>query len=311
MDQTKILTVVGATGQQGESVVEFVGKHPGLTKEYKIRALVRDLPKASLPDNVEIVKGDLNDVESLKKAFSWSDTVFGVTNYWEKCDQEFEKQQGINIADAAVAAGVRHLIFSGSTTVARSTDGKIAHCEYFDNKAEVMEYIEQIKGPMVATYPTPAVFMQTIKSEMRRRPDGTLAWSKPWDERKTRVLLIDARDIGTWVAGIMLQSPEDVNGVKILGTAEWTSPRHILDELSAVLGEKVTFEEITAGEWYNSLPAKLPQSAKMALTDNMIWIRDYGYFGLGAEEVQKESLPFLSDFHLKSWKEFVTRSGVW
>ena len=72
MSPSKILTVIGATGRQGGSVVKFVGEHPCLSAEYSIRAVVRDPAKATLPDNVEVVQGDLNDVESLKQAFSGS-----------------------------------------------------------------------------------------------------------------------------------------------------------------------------------------------------------------------------------------------
>ena len=312
MGPTKVLTVIGATGQQGGSVVRFVGEHPRLSKEYKLRAVTRDPSKALLPNGVEVVQADLNDVESLKKAFSGSHAIFGVTNYWERCDKQFEKQQGINIADAAKAAGARHLIWSASTNVTRLTNGKITGCDYFDNKAEVMEYIEEMRGDMVATYPTPAVFMQTIKYvEMKRNSEGRLVWSKPWDEYETRIPLIDARDTGAWVAGILMQPLDRVNGVKVLGTAEWKNPRQVVDELSEVLGETVDFEEVTADDWYNAKPKALPEPAKRALTDNMIWMRNYGYFGPKAEETQKESDRFLGAFHLKSWKEWVLSSGSW
>ena len=311
MSQPKILTVIGATGQQGGSVVRYVSQHPRLAREFKIRAVTRDPSKAAFPDGIEVVQANLNEVESLKQVFKGSHTVFAATNYWEQCDKQFEQQQGINVADAAKAVGVRHLIWSGSTNVAKVTEGKISNCEYFDNKAEVMEHIEKIKGDMVATYPAPAVFMQTIKSEMRREGDGRLVWAKPWDEHKTRVPLIDANDTGAWVAGIMLQPLDKVNGVKLLGTASWMSPKQVLEDLSEVLGETVSFREITADDWHASLPTALPQAAKAALTDNMVWMRDYGYFGPGAEDEQKESDKILGEYNVKSWRDFVLNSGIW
>ena len=179
MSSLKVLVVIGATGKQGGSVIKHVSSHPVLSKQFKIRALTRSPEKANFPNDIEVVEADLDDVESLKMAFRGGHTVFGVTNYWEKCDREYEKQQGINIADAARASGVQHLIWSASTNSAKVSAGKITDCEYFDNKAEVMEYIEETKGGMLATYPTPAVFMQMFKNEIRLGPDSTPVWYKP------------------------------------------------------------------------------------------------------------------------------------
>ena len=57
-------------------------------------------------------QADLDDVESLKKAFAGAHGVFGVTNFWEHFSAEKEKQQAKNIAEAAKAAGVKHVIWS-------------------------------------------------------------------------------------------------------------------------------------------------------------------------------------------------------
>ena len=59
-----------------------------------------------------MVKADLDDVESLKKAFAGAYGVYGVTNFWEHFSGEKEKAQAKNIADAAKAAGVKHVIWS-------------------------------------------------------------------------------------------------------------------------------------------------------------------------------------------------------
>ena len=302
---SKLLTVVGATGQQGGSVISWVSSHPRLSKEFKIRALTRNPAKANFASDIEVRQADLNDVESLKQAFQGSDTVFGVTNYWEQCDKEYEKQQGINIADAAIAVGVRHLIWSGSTNVAKYSNGQIKDCEYFDNKAEVMEYIDSKKPKnMIVSYPTPAVFMQTtINLEIKRQDDGCLIWPKPWDLQKTRVPLIDAWDSGGFVVGIMAAEPQDVDGLKVLGTGEWLSPEKILKDLSEVIGEEVRFVEVTDEQFIKALPKEYPAPA--ALTANMTWMREYGYFGPGAEEKQRESSKFMEGMHVKTWKEFL------
>ena len=138
MSAPKILAVVGATGQQGGSVITHVSGHSTLSKEYKIRAMTRNPSKAKFGPEIEVVKADLDDIESLKAAFKGAHTVFGVTDYWSRCDKEYEKQQGINIADAAKAANVKHLIWSASTDCEKVSGGKLKDCEYFDNVSDTL-----------------------------------------------------------------------------------------------------------------------------------------------------------------------------
>ena len=51
----------------------------------------------------KILKGNIDDKNSLKAAFKGAHSVFAVTNYWEKMDDKLEVQQGKNVADAAKA----------------------------------------------------------------------------------------------------------------------------------------------------------------------------------------------------------------
>ena len=58
---------------------------------------------SKMPDGTwnPVVKADIDDVESLKKAFAGAYGVYGVTNFWEHFSGEKEKTQAKNIADAA------------------------------------------------------------------------------------------------------------------------------------------------------------------------------------------------------------------
>ena len=80
----QILTVFGATGKQGGSVVDTILAHPILSTQYKLRAVTRDPSKpageALKKKGVEVVKADLADKESVRKAVEGSKVVFGVTN---------------------------------------------------------------------------------------------------------------------------------------------------------------------------------------------------------------------------------------
>ena len=80
----KLLTVFGATGQQGGSLITYILKHPTLSKLYHLRGITRDTSKKASLDlknlGVEIIQADLNDPSSLIPAVSGSYAVFGITN---------------------------------------------------------------------------------------------------------------------------------------------------------------------------------------------------------------------------------------
>ena len=99
----KLITVFGATGAQGGSVVKALLADGG----FKVRAVTRNpdsaKAKALSEQGSEVVKVDMDDKESLKAAIAGSYGVFAVTNYWgmlaENPDtaQEREIQQGKNL----------------------------------------------------------------------------------------------------------------------------------------------------------------------------------------------------------------------
>src|SRR5271170_3018041 len=80
---SKVLVIFGATGQQGSSVINCVINDPELSKQYKVRGVTRDPSKLAAQSlqqrGVEIVKGDVDDKESLKQVLQGSHTVFAVT----------------------------------------------------------------------------------------------------------------------------------------------------------------------------------------------------------------------------------------
>src|SRR5499426_3043770 len=114
MADKKIIAVVGATGTQGGGLCQAVLADPN--GGFAVRAITRDPnkdnAKALAAKGAEIVNANLDDVESLKKAFAGAYGVYGVTNFWEHFSAEKEIQQAKNIAEAARAAGVKHVIWS-------------------------------------------------------------------------------------------------------------------------------------------------------------------------------------------------------
>ncbi|PZA12903.1 NmrA/HSCARG family protein [Rhodopseudomonas palustris] len=65
------ILVTGATGRVGRHLVQQL-----VSRGASVRALVRDPAKANLPAGVEIAKGDLLDLDSLRAAFAGVNTLF-------------------------------------------------------------------------------------------------------------------------------------------------------------------------------------------------------------------------------------------
>src|SRR5215212_8884672 len=108
----RIITVTGATGQQGGAVARKL-----LEDGWKVRALTRDLDKPAAQQlaslGAEIVAGDMDNRAELDAAFQGAYGVFSVQNFWlPDVGYEGEIQQGENVADAAHEAGVQHLVYS-------------------------------------------------------------------------------------------------------------------------------------------------------------------------------------------------------
>ena len=110
----KVIAVLGSTGGQGGGLCRAILADPG--GGFSCRAITRDpskdKAKALAAAGAEVVAADMDDVESLKKAFAGAHGVYGVTNFWEHFSAEKEKQQAKNIAEAAKAAGVKHVVWS-------------------------------------------------------------------------------------------------------------------------------------------------------------------------------------------------------
>lgn len=106
----KVIAVTGATGAQGGGLVGAVLRDSA----FQVRALTRkpgsDKARALQAQGAEVVEANLDDPESVKRAFQGACGVFCVTNFWEHFSPEKELAQAANMAEAARHAGVEHAI---------------------------------------------------------------------------------------------------------------------------------------------------------------------------------------------------------
>lgn len=108
-DTDRVILVTGATGRQGGAAVRHL-----LADGWRVRALVRDPTKeaarALTALGAKLVVGDLMDRASLDAAVAGAYGVFSVQTFRD-VGAAAEEQQGRNLADAALAAGVEHFVY--------------------------------------------------------------------------------------------------------------------------------------------------------------------------------------------------------
>lgn len=316
----RIITVFGATGNQGGSVINTVLGHQNLSQQFALRGITRntssDKAKALADKGVELVVADLNDPQSLEKALQGSYAVFAVTNFWETQSRETEVAQGKAIADACVAAGVKHAVWSTLVNVTKLTNGALSKVSHFDGKSEVAEYFESVKGQsgMIVTYFMPGFYATNFKMMTKSNPqvnNGTPTITLPWDTEKTQVPVFDpTADTGTYVAAIIgSPNPSELDGKYIHAVSEWTTPVKIAADMTEVIGQEVKFNSVSQEVFLSFM--KGPSGEE--LTENMVLVRDYSYYGLGTEKKQPEHDKVLEAVGLKpeTFKEYIKNAGPW
>jgi uncharacterized protein YbjT (DUF2867 family) len=142
MNQKRIILVTGATGAQGGSVARYLLQDG----KFAVRCLTRNPGSAkalALQDaGGEIVRGDFDDFTSLSLAMSGVYGVFGVTNFWEHFEHEY--QQGKNLILAVVANKVDYFIYSSLPAAAKISRGRFT-LPHFDIKADLQDYAKSLK----------------------------------------------------------------------------------------------------------------------------------------------------------------------
>jgi uncharacterized protein YbjT (DUF2867 family) len=125
----KIIAVLGATGSQGGGLVRAILNDPN--GGFAARAITRDVNSDKAKElarlGAEVVAGDVDDVESLKKAFEGAYGAYCVTFFWNHFSPEKEVANATSMAEAAKAAGIKHVIWSTSraNTSARTSTPRV------------------------------------------------------------------------------------------------------------------------------------------------------------------------------------------
>src|SRR6266487_5057182 len=201
----KVIAVNGATGQQGGAVARKL-----LAEGWKVRALTRDVNKPAAQElasiGAELVAGDMEDRAQLDAAFKDTYGVFSVQNFWlPNVGFDGEIKQGKNVADAAKAAGVQHLVYSSVGSAHRGMGQK-----HFESKWIIEQYIQSLNIPY--TILRPVLFMDNYNWSRAQILNGTFTGMGLRSDKEVQSIAVE--DIGVFVA-LAFANPEKYLGKTI------------------------------------------------------------------------------------------------
>lgn len=251
-----ILTVVGATGAQGSSVVN-AALSTGL---YKVRAITRNTAsakaKALEARGVEVVSADLNSFTSLEAAFADSSYIYAVTDFFEpfaaagpEHGMAVEVQQGKNLADAAHSIStLKHYIWSTLPDGKKISNGKYL-VPHFEAKNKIDAYIKSKKELYAKTtflwitwyasnYTFPMFTPIFVPTSGKYLQIGTAAATTP-------ILSIgDVRsNVGIFTNAIFAQ-PKLTQGSYVLASTEETTMGEMFDVWGEVTGRETAYVQV-------------------------------------------------------------------
>ncbi|KAF5580813.1 hypothetical protein FPANT_9210 [Fusarium pseudoanthophilum] len=236
MSSPRLITVFGATGSQGGSVVQSLLQNK--SQAFRIRGITRnpesEKAKALAEHGVEVVKADgLVREESMNQEG-------GPT----------ELDIGKSLVDAAAEAGIRHFVYSGMASASETTGGAVPN-KAFDMKHAVGEYAKS-KGFETVNVVSPGWYMENHLVEdfapalggfpFTTDDEGYLTLRVPcWGGNEEIPFISIGDDYGDLVHGIFLD-PKKYNGCLVQGISASETTEKLVSEFGK--GNKARFVPI-------------------------------------------------------------------
>ncbi len=253
MADKKIIAVAGATGSQGSGLVRAILSDPN--GGFAARALTRDpnsdKAKGLAELGTEVVAADVDNLESLKKAFKGAYGAFCITFFWEHFSPEKEIAEAKAMAEAAKHAGLQHVIWSTLEDTRKWVplgDNRMPtlHGKYkiphFDGKGEADKVFTELGVPTTFLL-TSFYWDNFIYFGMgpKKGADGELAITFPMGDKKLPG--IAAEDIGKCAYGIFKKGREFIG--KTVGIAgEHLTGAQMAAAFTKALGQKVRYNDV-------------------------------------------------------------------
>jgi uncharacterized protein YbjT (DUF2867 family) len=305
MAEKKIIAVLGATGAQGGGLVRAILRDP--QGGFAARAITRNAGNEKARElakiGAEVVVADIDNADSVKKAFEGAYGAYCVTFFWAHFSPEKEIAEVQTMATAAKSEGLKHAIWSTLEDTRKwvpLSDSRMPtlHGKYkvphFDGKGESNHFFTD------AGVPTTILLTSFYWDNFigfgggpQKGPDGKLAITLPMGDKKLPG--IAAEDIGRCAYGIFKRGAEFIG--KTVGIAgEHLTGAQMAAGFSELLGQEVRYNSISP-DAYRALG--FPGADDLG---NMFQFkRDFNEYFCGARDIafSKSLNPELQSF--KTW----------
>lgn len=262
MTSTKVVTVFGATGNQGGSVARSILRN----KRFSVRVITRnpnsDAAKALASLGAEVVKADGFNKEEMKAAFDGSWAAFVNTQSEDasvtQVNGPTEFDLGKNIVDAAAEAGVENFVYSGGADTETLTNGEV-YCRMMMNKHKTLSYAESRSEFTNVVSVDCGWYLETFLIEeyaalfggfpIKPDEEGYLTLSAPhWGNTPERVpFTAVSEDYGDIVHGVLLE-PGQYNRKLVQAVSDIKSLDEITETFTRVTGKKARVKIIASPE---------------------------------------------------------------
>jgi len=250
----KVIAVMGATGAQGSGLVRAIMADK--SGEFTARAITRDVnsdkAKALAALGAEVVAADIDNEESLKKAFAGAYGVYCVTFFWAHFSPEKEQANATSMARAAKAAGVQHVIWSTLEDTRKwvpLSDNRMPTLQgkykvpHFDAKGEI-NHVFTDAGLPVTFLNTSFYWDNSYMFGMgpAKQADGSYTITFPMGDKRMSGMANE--DIGKCAYGIFKKGAEYIG--KTVGIAgEHLTGAQMAEKYSKGLGINCKYNEVT------------------------------------------------------------------
>ncbi|KAF6828327.1 NmrA-like family protein [Colletotrichum plurivorum] len=296
MAPTKTIAVLGATGNQGGSVVRTFLKDPS---QWHVRAVTRNPSSAAAVElsklGAEVVSASLDSVSDLEKAFTDATAIFAVTDFWgavqdpkvqedavikgiQIAAREAEESWGRNIA--AAAAGVPTLerfVFSTLPGVSDLSHGRLKNVYHYDGKANIVKHIQSSLPELWSK--TSLIFVGHYNGNISPGSFFAPAYNKEKDQAELEgptagdvpAPFIDAPgSTGPFVKALVVDEPA---GIALAAFDEWQSRQETVDALTRITGKKFAYVQKSVEEMAAASPFGLE------IPETFVFAAEYGFFG--------------------------------
>lgn len=300
-----LIAVYGATSKQGRSVAVALLN----SGRFRVRAITRNRVSKEakslerLGAEIAIVPAGLGQHEELVTAFDGADGAYLMTPQIDP-QNDVEFALGKQLADAAVQAGVQHIVFSTLENVEKITRGT-KHVPHFTGKARVADYIREL--PVSRSFVMLAFFYTNfLEYYVPRVENGKLLMPiyLPEDFRAPFVDPLTAT--GPAVLEIF-SDPQRYNGRTLPIVGDVLSPREMVETFERVTGIEAEYRDAYSRQ---DLLRYFPDFAtNEPLVDELVhmveYAVEYGYFAADRDLDWSRR----HDPASLSWEQFLRTSG--